>query len=165
MDFRTGAAGTRVAHFPKVVVLVAVDDVVLREILSPIVGSLVVAAQSVVGRTLEHGDVEVSRVDFEDIDKVIVCPLYLFFLKEVAKAPIAEHLEHRVVVGVMPDLLQVVMLAAHAETLLGVGLPAALRLTIAEDDVLKLVHAGVREHKGRIVLDYHRSRRHYEMPL
>ena len=46
MDFRTRTAGARGTHFPKVVVLVAVDDVVGREELLPIRSRFVVAFKS-----------------------------------------------------------------------------------------------------------------------
>ena len=43
MNLRAGTTGTRVAHLPEVVVLVAVDDMVFGHVLGPIFGSLVVA--------------------------------------------------------------------------------------------------------------------------
>ena len=33
-----------------------------------------------------------------------------------------------------------------------------LDLGITEDDILELIHPCVREHQGRVALDYHRSR-------
>ena len=65
------------------------------------------------------------------------------------------------VVGVVAHLLEVVVLAGDAETFLRVGYTAVLGGTVAEDDVLKLIHAGVGKHKGRVVLDYHRGRGYY----
>ena len=57
VDLRAGTAGACVAHLPEVVVLVSVDDVVLGEMLCPVAGSLVVAAEVLAGVALKHGDV------------------------------------------------------------------------------------------------------------
>ena len=56
----------------------------------------------------------------------------------------------------MSDLLQVIVLSAHTETLLGVSRPMCLRGYVAEEDVLELVHSGIGEHKCRVVLYDHR---------
>jgi hypothetical protein len=44
-----------------------------------------------------------------------------FLLEVVAEGPVAEHLEERVVIGVEADVVEVVVLAAGADALLGVG--------------------------------------------
>ena len=51
-------------------------------------------------------------------------PADRLLLEIVAERPVAQHLEHRVVVGVVADLLQVVVLARHAQALLRIGRPA-----------------------------------------
>ena len=43
MDFGARAARTRITHFPEVIVFVAIDDMVFRQELFPVAGSLVVA--------------------------------------------------------------------------------------------------------------------------
>ena len=50
----------------------------------------------------------------------------------------------------MPDLLQVVVLAADADALLRVGNPLVRALPRAEEDFLELVHSGVGEEKRRV---------------
>ena len=84
----------------------------------PIGCSLVVALQPFVGRTLEHGGVEMRGVKTQHVHQEFPCPVDGLFLEIVAERPVAEHLEHGVVVGVETDLLQIVVLAAHAQTLL-----------------------------------------------
>jgi hypothetical protein len=59
MNLRAGTAGTCVAHLPEVVVLVAVDDVVLREVLLPVAGSLVIASDVLRRITFKDGHIEV----------------------------------------------------------------------------------------------------------
>ena len=64
----------------------------------------------------------------------------------------------------MPDLFQVVVLAAHAQTFLTVGHPLGLGRLVAEEDVLELVHTGIGEHQRGVVLHHHRRRR-YDLVL
>ena len=165
MDFRARTARTRVAHLPEIVVLVAVNDMVGGEIFAPVAGRLVVAAEPFFGRAFEHRYIEVLRVDVERFHQILVGPRDGLPLEIVAEAPIAEHLKHGVVISVVAHLFQVVVLSAHAQTLLRIGLPATLGLGIAQNDVLKLVHAGVGEHQRRVVLDDHRRRRHNQVAM
>ena len=157
VDFRARAAGTCVAHLPEVVVLVAVDDVVLREIAFPNGGSLVVALQTGALVAFEHRDVQVFGIDLEHFDQKFVGEGDGAFFEIVAKRPVAQHFEHRVVVGVVAHLFEVVVLTAHTQTFLRVGHAAALGFDVAENDVLELIHTGIGEHQRGIVLDHHRG--------
>ena len=158
VNLRAGAAGTCVAHLPEVIVLVAIEDVILRQETLPDGGSLVVTVESFLFRTLEDGGVHVLRVEVQLVNQVFPCPRDGFLLEVVAERPVAEHLEHRVVVGVVSNLLQVVVLAAHAQTFLAVGGTAELLLDIAENNILELVHTSIRKHQGGVALEHHRSR-------
>ena len=57
MNFRAWTAGTCIAHFPKIVVLVPVKDMVGGKMLGPYAGSLVVTGEPFVGRTLEYSGI------------------------------------------------------------------------------------------------------------
>ena len=126
MDLRAGAAGTRVAHLPEVVVLVAIDDMVGGHVFQPIAGSLVIALQALCGVTFEDGDIEVLGIQLQHIHQIFPCHVNGTFLEIVAERPVAEHLEHGVVVCVVTHLFQVVVLTADAQALLRVGTPAWL---------------------------------------
>ena len=160
VDFGTGAAGAGVAHLPEVVVLVAVDDMVSGHVALPVAGGFVVAAEAFVGRALEHCGVQALGVELEHVDKVFPGPVDGFLLEVIAEAPVAEHLEHGVMVGVHAHLFEVIVLAAHAQTLLRVGHTVIFCGFIAENNVFKLVHARIGEHQGGVILDYHGGRRH-----
>ena len=151
------ATGTRIAHFPEVVVGIAVEDVILRQMGLPELGSLVIAAHSDGIVALKDSGVQVLGVQFVHIDQQIPSPVDRLVLEVVAKRPIAQHLKHRVMVGVMAHFLQVIVLAAHAEALLRVGGAAPLRFFVAQDNVLELVHTSVGKHEGWIVLNHHGS--------
>ena len=85
------------------------------------------------------------------VDDEFPRPFDGFLFEVVAKTPVAEHLEKRVVVGVEADVFEVVMFAAGADAFLGVG-GAARRVGtfgLAEEDGHELVHAGVGEQEVR----------------
>ena len=140
--------------------LVAVDDVVGRQELAPDGRSLVVALQTFFGSTLKHRSIKVFRVDLQHIHNIFPCPRYRFLLEIITKTPVAEHLEHGVMVGVVSHLLQVVVLAAHAKAFLRVGHALAFGLYVAKNDVLELVHTCIGEHQCGVVLDDHWGGRH-----
>ena len=72
-------------------------------------------------------------------------------LEVVAEREVAEHLEERVVAGGVADVVKVVVLAAGADALLGRRGAGVRALVEAEEHVLELVHAGVREEKRRVM--------------
>src|SRR5207245_7902750 len=82
-----------------------------------------------------------------------------FFLEVVSEGKIPQHLEKRVVTGCAAHLLEVVMFASGADALLrraGAGVPA---LFPAKENVLELVHAGVREKQRGAIRRDERGRR------
>ena len=83
----------------------------------------------------------------------------------VAETPVAQHLEHSVVVGIVTYFFQVVVLTRYTETLLRVALAAAFGFCIAEDDVLELVHTSIGKHQCGVILYDHRSRGYDEVTL
>ena len=118
MYLRARSAGARIAHLPEVVVFVAVDDMVGGHVLGPVAGSFVVARQPLFLASLKHRHVEVGGVQVEHIHQILPCHVDGTLLEVVAEAPVAQHLKHGVVVGVVAHLFQVVVLAAHTEALL-----------------------------------------------
>ncbi len=87
-------------------------------------------------------------------------PLDRFFLEVIAEAPVPEHLEEGVVIGVEPDVVEVVVLAAGADAFLGVGRARRLpgRALLAEENGHELVHARVREKQIRRIRQERRRR-------
>ncbi len=115
---RAGAARAGIAHFPKVIVLVAVQDMVGRQVLCPDRSRLLVTSQPLFGCALKDGGIEVLRVDVQHIHDVFPRKVDGSFLEVITKRPVAQHLEHGVVIGIVPHLFQVVVLAADTQTLL-----------------------------------------------
>ena len=160
MDFGTRAAGAGVAHLPEIVVLVAEQDAFLGDMLHPVAVGFHVLVGTVFLVPAEHGHVQAALVYLHDLRQELPSPSDGFFLEIVAEGPVAEHLEHGVVVGVVPYFLQVVVLARYPEAFLGVGHAGVFAFGVPEENVLELVHPRVGEHQGRVVLDDHRGRRH-----
>ena len=165
MYLRARPARPGVSHFPKIVVLVAVYYMVSRNVFCPILCCFVVASEAFFLRTFEHGYVQVARVKVQHIHEILPRIVYCAFLEIVAEAPVAEHFEHGVVVGIVSHLFKVVVLAAHAQALLRIGAAARFGVACAEYDVFPLVHAGVCEHKCGVVLYHHGGGRHYGVPF
>src|SRR5204863_9092954 len=88
-------------------------------------------------------------------------PLDRFLLEIIAEAPIAQHFEKSVVIGVETDIIQVVVFSAGADALLGIRNARRIpdRLLVPEKNRDELVHPGVREEQVRRIR-HQRSRRH-----
>ena len=162
---RARSAGPRVAHFPEVVMLVAVQDMVSGQVLFPYRRRLAVALKALFRRTLKDSHIQVFRVDMKHIHDVFPREVDCPFFEVVAERPVAQHLKHRMVVRVVPHLFQVVVLAAHAQTFLRVRHSRELYRVVAEDNAFPWVHARIGEHQSRVVFDNHRCRGHHVMPL
>lgn len=156
VEFGAGAAGSGVAHFPEVVIDVAVDDVdggiesgFFEEDFPEVVGFLVKFG-GVAFRGHIDGGVESVGGEAPAFDDEFPGPGDGFFLEVISEGPVAEHFEEGVVVGVVTDVLEVVVFAAGAEALLGVGGTGGGvgGLFGAEEVGDELVHPGVYEHKS-----------------
>ena len=60
----------------------------------------------------------------------------------------------------MTYFLQVVVLSAHAQTLLSIGSATWLWVTCSQYNILPLVHTCIGEHQCRVVFNHHRGRGH-----
>jgi len=72
-------------------------------------------------------------------------------LEVIAKAEVAQHFKEGVVTRGVADVFQIVVLAARPHAFLRGGGAAVGALVKTEENVLELVHPGVREQNGRIV--------------
>ena len=90
------------------------------------------------------------------VDQQVVGPVDGLCLDVVAEGPGPEHLEERVVVRVLPHVVQVVVLAACADALLAVdrsfeGVEGGRGVGGAGEDGLELVHARVGEQQRGVI--------------
>jgi len=160
MDFGTGTTGAGIAHFPEIIFFIAVDDTVGRQELFPDGSSFIVATEPFGRRSFKNGYIEPVFVELQHIGKVFPGPFDGFFFEVIAKRPVAEHLEHGMVVGVVAYFFEVVVLATHPQAFLRIGHPGVLHWVVAKDNVFKLIHARVGKHQGGVILDNHGGRRY-----
>lgn len=125
--------------------------------LCPDRGSFVITLKAFGGSSLEDRHIEALGGEMKYLRQIFPSPVNSFMLEVIPEGPVPKHLKHRVVVRIMAHLLEVVVLTTDAKALLRVRHAAMLDLGITEDDILELVHPCVREHQGRVALDYHRS--------
>ncbi|KAI3487195.1 hypothetical protein L1887_48905 [Cichorium endivia] len=160
VDLGAGAAGAGGAHLPEVVLCVAGEDVVgVDADLEPEVARLGVGFEALLCVALKVGDVEAVLGEAVDLGEELPCHGDGLGLEVVAEGPVSEHLEEGVVVGVLADVVEVVVLSACTDALLGVdgalhGAEGGVGVCDAEEDGLVLVHACVgEEERGVIVGD------------
>ena len=165
VNLAAGTAGASLTHLPEVVVLVTADNVILGQILLPELICLSVEGNTILLATLEYGSIEAALVQTINACEQFPCPLDSLLLEVIAERPVTEHLEHGVVISIVTYLLQVVVLTRHTQTLLRIGCTRVFARSIAQEDILKLVHTGVGKHQRRVALYDHRSRRHNGMLL
>ena len=114
MDLAAGTAGTHITHLPEVVMTIAIDDMARREVLLPYLGCLLISLETLRGISFKHCGIETRRIKLQHIYQIFPCPIDRLLLEIVAKRPVAKHLKHSVMVGVMSYLFQVVVLARYA---------------------------------------------------
>ena len=101
-------------------------------------------------RLIDRG-VDALRWKFPHFDDQFPRPGDGFCLEIVAERPIPEHFEKRVMVRVEPDIFEVIVFAAGANALLGVGGASGSvgAFDLAEKDGHELIHAGIGEEQIR----------------
>ena len=159
VEFRARAARAGFTHHPEVVLHVAVYDLDrgvaafgAKQVRPEVVGFLVELAWVARLRLIDGGVEPVWR-DAPALDGEFPCPRDGFLFEIVTERPVAEHLEERVVIGIVADIFEVVVLAAGADAFLGVG--GARRIVgsffHAEEIRHERVHAGIGEQQtGRL---------------
>ena len=145
MDFATRAAGADFAHGPEVVLVAQAQDSIVAHAghFLPQQARFLVAVM--------HGVHQALGVDGVVLDQEFVGEMDRIGLEVVAEGKVAQHLEEGVVPGRATDVLQVVVLAPGAHTLLRAAGARARPLRLAGKDVLELVHPSVGEEQGRVV--------------
>ena len=158
-DLAARAAGPGIRHLPEIVALVLrasrlVADphaAILRhaDLLRPEIVGLVVLV-------IDRGP-QFFRRQLVDPGQQLPGEADGVALEVIAEREIAEHLEERVVARRVPDVLQVVVLAARAQAALrSRGAPVGPCLP-AEEHVLELHHSGIGEEQRRVVRRHERA--------
>ena len=160
---RTARAG--ISHLPEIVVLITQKYMIFRQMLKPSLTSLLIEAGSILGTSFENRGVEQALVYLIHLCEQFPGPVNGFGLEIVSETPVPQHLEHSVMVGVVTHLFEVIVLSAHAKTLLTVRRSLVRGLRIPQEYIFELVHTSIGKHKCRVTFDHHRGRRHDSVPL
>ena len=160
VDFRARTTGAGFAHLPEVVLFARVENAVFGHVLAPLFSGFEVRLQAVAFVSTKHRDVQAVLVESVAVGQQFPRPVDGLCFEVVSKRPVAQHLKQGVVVGVDAHFFQVVVLAADAKALLGVGNPSMLHRLVAQEQILERIHPCVDEHQGRIVLHDHGGRGH-----
>ena len=165
VDLGARTARADVSHLPEVVLAVKREHLVRGEVLEPDLLGLVVGGKALRGITAKVRGVEPVLGEHVHLREELPRPPDGLLLEKVAEGPVPEHLEEGVVVGVLADVVEVVVLAARADALLGVGgalelRERALRVGGAQEAGLELVHSRVGEEEGWVIVGDHGRGRH-----
>src|SRR2546429_352731 len=79
--------------------------------------------------------------------------------------PVDLHLEEGVMAPRGADVIEIVVLPAGADALLGIGGARVGALLLAQEDRLELVHAGVGEEQRRVIVRHDRRAGHERMAM
>ena len=152
MDFGAGAAGTDFAHLPEIVLLAATHDPIRRE--NPFPQSL----RFVV--VLIHRSPEPILRKSHILGEKLPRKLDGLLLIVIPERPVAQHFKKGVMRGVPSDLVQIVVLARHADAFLGRNGPDIVPLFPSQEDILELIHPRIGEQQGGVVVRDHRPASH-----
>ncbi|OIQ71303.1 hypothetical protein GALL_470830 [mine drainage metagenome] len=161
-DFRTRAAGTGVGHHPEVVGGVFLS-LVVADADNPLGWQTNLFGPDVIGFLIvdvNRGGEFLGR-QLVNLGQQFPTPRERLALEVVAKAPVPQHLEKRVVACGVTDVFQVVVLAASTQAGLHRGSAHVGALVGAQKHVLELHHARVGEHQCRVVARHQRTRSHH----
>src|SRR2546425_1118343 len=106
-----------------------------------------------------------SRVDAQVLGEKLPRELDRVGLEVVAEGEVAEHLEERVMPRRAADVLEIVVLATRAHTLLAGGGTRVIPSLLAEEHALELHHARVGEEQGLVADGHERRRRRARVPV
>jgi hypothetical protein len=139
MQFGAGAAGTGVAHGPKIVRFVQAQYLIFRNAflcMPDIPGNIIIT---------EHGHPEPLWVHTEVPCEQFPGKMDRFFLEIIAEREVAQHFKKSMMAERMSHILEIVVLAAYPHAFLtGGGSPVWSGL-VSQKDILELVHARIRE--------------------
>ena len=146
VNLAAGAARSCVAHGPKILFFTQPDHSFVGNtnlFVPQIIGFIVICI---------NRSVEFLRRQAITIGHQVPGKIDCLFFKVVPEGEIPEHFEKGMVSGRIPDVLQVVVLSAGPDTLLGSCGANILPLFFSEEGAFELNHSRIGEQKGWIVL-------------
>ena len=150
MYLGTRAARTRITHFPEIVFLVALQNPLGIDELGPTIVGFLIEQNIGGGIAFKHSDIQLVFGQTVHFGHQFPSPGNGVLLEEIAKAPVAQHFKHGVVVMIVSYLLQIIVFSAYAQAFLRVHNTLVGRFCIAQKVVFELIHARIGKHEGWI---------------
>ncbi len=156
VDFGARTTRTYIAHFPKIIFFVAKEDTLFGQVLLPKLQSFSIWFEIFGGIAFKNRDIKALFGQAIYLGEQLPTPSNGLFLEIIAKRPVAEHFEERMVVSIVAYIFQIVVLACYAEAFLGIGNARRGRCFGAQEEIFELRHTGVHKHQCRVVFEYQR---------
>ena len=122
MNLDAGTARALVSHFPKVILHVSGDDMIIgHAYLPPHLSGFVIWAESKRSIAFKVGNVDSAGVQAVDAREQLPRVRNGFFLEVVTEGPAAQHLKEGVVIVILSYIVEIVVLPTRTNALLRVG--------------------------------------------
>ncbi len=130
-----------------------------REVLEPEVASFMIRLESLRRIAFEPGGVETGGIDPEHVGQERPGPVDRFGLEVITERPVPQHFKEGVVIRVVSHVFEIIVLPTSSNALLRVDRSGVRPVALSEEDILELVHSGVGEQEGGVVVGNGRARR------
>ena len=172
MQLRARPAGPRLSHHPEVVVRIAIHHMHLRihslarKERRPCVVRLLVEFTRIPFPGRIHRSIEPLHREAPTLHNEFPCPRNCLLFEVIAERPVAQHFEKGVVIGILPHVLKIIVLATGTNALLRIRGTRRLpgRGPYSQKIRHELIHPRICEEQPR-TLRHQRCRRHYSMSL
>ena len=111
MNFRTRPTWSLLAHFPEIIFLVSVYYSAFVDMFFPKIVCILVSFQIFGSISFENRHIQIFFRNFINFGQKLPRPSNRFFFEIIPKRPVPQHLEHRMVIGITPYIVQIIMLS------------------------------------------------------
>ena len=140
MYFRARATGTCIAHFPKIVFFITENNPVGMYKFLPLRQCNYGGRNIFFFIPFKYGYIQTVFLNTVYICEQFPTPGNGFGFKIIAKAPVAQHLKHGMMIGINAHFFQVVVFATYPQAFLCIDCSFKRRSFIAQKIIFKLVH-------------------------
>src|SRR5690606_2263591 len=137
---RTRTAGTGIPHLPEVIFLIASKNALLGKNGCPEIEGLLVEREVFGSISLKNRHIETLSGQFIFVGEQFPRPGNRLLFELITERPVPQHFKHRVMVGIDPYFLEVVVFTAYPETLLRIRDTSCLGSGMSQEIVFELNH-------------------------
>ena len=111
MNFGTWPTWSLLAHFPEIIFFVSVYYSAFIDMFFPKIVCILVSFQVFGSISFENRYIQIFFRYFINFGQKFPRPSNRFFFEIIPKRPVPQHLEHRMVIGITPYIIQIIMLS------------------------------------------------------